>query len=280
MIGIYKIECLATGKVYIGSSVDVETRMRKHRERLNRGDHHSSYLQNSWNIYGCAAFTFSVIETLEKRDKQKIIDTEQKWLDHYRSYDREYGYNVCPKAHSRLGSPVSVETREKISKAFKGEKHHFYGKKLPKEHCRKISQSNVGKKAWNKGVKMSPLSEEHKQKMSAALKGREIPQKHREKISKTLMGHEVSEETRQKLREANLGKKLTAETKEKIGAKTRGELSGTAKLTWEIVREIRAKHETDEYSQSHLAREYGVSQGTIWSVVNKKSWVELDESVE
>jgi len=280
MIGIYKIECKINNKVYVGSSVDVELRMRKHKERLNRGTHHSPYLQSCWNKYGEGEFTFSVLEEIDARDRETIIEAEQKWMDHFISYDRANGFNVCPQAKSRLGSPVSPETRKKISAANTGENHPLWGVSLTEEHRQKISQSNKGKKAWNKGVKMPPLSEEQKQKMSAALKGRKLSQEQKEQISKTLMGHEVSEEARQKLREANLGKKLTAETKAKIGAKSRGELSGTAKLTWEIVREIRTKYSSGEYSQSRLAREYGVSQGTIWSVVLKKSWIELDEDAK
>lgn len=37
--GIYKIVHTASGRLYIGSSIDVLTRIRKHKERLNRKDH-------------------------------------------------------------------------------------------------------------------------------------------------------------------------------------------------------------------------------------------------
>lgn len=53
----------------------------------------------------------------------------------------------------------------------------------------------------------------------------------------------------------------------------RGRLSGrSARLTDSSVLEIRRKYETGSYSQLGLAREFNVSQPTVFRVVNNLSW--------
>lgn len=61
--------------------------------------------------------------------------------------------------HRRLhGLNQSKKTRDSISNSLKGEKHHFYGKKLSKEHIKKLKDSHKGlswklvdgKRVWSK----------------------------------------------------------------------------------------------------------------------------------
>lgn len=51
----------------------------------------------------------------------------------------------------------------------------------------------------------------------------------------------------------------------------RGSRSGTARLTEELVIEIRHAHECGQSSAS-LARQYGVGESTIGNIVNRKTW--------
>src|SRR5258705_10686060 len=71
--GIYKIVCIPTGKIYVGSTNDFYQRWKSHRSELKRGVHHSRYLQFSWNKYGEAAFQFEIIELIMP---WSIIDRE------------------------------------------------------------------------------------------------------------------------------------------------------------------------------------------------------------
>lgn len=78
MIGIYKIEHIASGRMYIGSSNNMKTRWRKHKEALRRGGHHSKYLQRLWDKYGEESIKFQPIiicsvDTL-KEYEQRCID--------------------------------------------------------------------------------------------------------------------------------------------------------------------------------------------------------------
>ena len=56
--GIYKITNKVNGKFYIGSSVDLKDRWRRHRSHLKNGSHVNTHLQRSYNKYGKEAFIF------------------------------------------------------------------------------------------------------------------------------------------------------------------------------------------------------------------------------
>ena len=59
--GIYSITNTENGKRYIGSSVNIPKRWNLHRWRLDKGEHHSPHLQNSWKKRGAEAFKFEVL---------------------------------------------------------------------------------------------------------------------------------------------------------------------------------------------------------------------------
>lgn len=116
MIGIYKITNVVTNKKYIGSSIlSVEKRIKIHKCKLKKGNHHSNKLQNSYNKYGEINFIF---EQIEECCKENCIEREQYYIDYYDSYLN--GYNCLPTAGSNKGMIVTKETRIKISKKLKG----------------------------------------------------------------------------------------------------------------------------------------------------------------
>lgn len=45
---IYGIRHIASGRIYVGSAVRTNARWRHHRSQLQRGTHHSRYLQAAW----------------------------------------------------------------------------------------------------------------------------------------------------------------------------------------------------------------------------------------
>lgn len=51
-----------------------------------------------------------------------------------------------------------------------------------------------------------------------------------------------------------------------------GEERPNAKLTWEQVAEMRHLYEAEHISQAKLVHKFGVSQGTVKSIVNYKTW--------
>ena len=48
---IYGIRHIASGRIYVGSAVRTNARWRQHRSQLQRGTHHSRYLQAAWSKY-------------------------------------------------------------------------------------------------------------------------------------------------------------------------------------------------------------------------------------
>jgi len=82
------------------------------------------------------------------------------------------------------------------------------------------------------GVSGMVVSEETRQRMSDANKGKRLSEETKEKISKSLKGKIVSEETRGKLAEASRGKVFSEETRQKLS------IIGKKKKNW-ITRKVK-----------------------------------------
>lgn len=81
--GVYLITCLVSGKVYVGSSTDIDKRWATHKDLLTRSKHHCRHLQSSWVKYGPCNF---VMEMLEET-KEGLRDREQFYIDAARGRD-------------------------------------------------------------------------------------------------------------------------------------------------------------------------------------------------
>jgi hypothetical protein len=77
--GIYAITCTATGKIYVGSSVNMTKRYDDHCKALSSGNSRCRVLQKAWNQYGPTAFTFRVLEYV--RSRKGLEEFEQNWID-------------------------------------------------------------------------------------------------------------------------------------------------------------------------------------------------------
>jgi group I intron endonuclease len=194
--GIYLIKNIANNKVYVGSAVNIDIRWSRHKYDLKEGKHHSQHLQSAWNKYGEQSFTFEAIE--EVTNLEHLLAYEQVYLDFYKSYENDRGYNIYRVAGSPLGTKHSEETRKKISEGNKGKKYYS------EEARKKISESN----------KRRLVSEETRRKLSKLHKGQKRTEETRKKISEIKKNQ--SKETRQKISEAKKGRKHSEETRQKI----------------------------------------------------------------
>src|SRR5678810_343959 len=95
--GIYKWICVPTGKVYVGSAIDLRKRCTWHVADLRHGDHHNKHMQNAWNKYGELAFEFCVIELVLE---SFLLEREQYWIDRLKAADKRHGFNSAPIAGS------------------------------------------------------------------------------------------------------------------------------------------------------------------------------------
>lgn len=91
MIGIYTIKNLKNNKLYIGSSVEIEKRIRTHFVNLIKNNHSNLKLQNSYNKYGKENFIFEILETFDEIERNDLFTIEQKYID---SYDFDTLYNL------------------------------------------------------------------------------------------------------------------------------------------------------------------------------------------
>lgn len=98
-IGIYKITNLINNKVYIGSTrVSFRDRWSKHKSKLRKNDHHSKHLQSAFNKYGEESFKFEVIKDMKGFEVSDILNAEEYYIEKYKSYYREFGYNMTSSA--------------------------------------------------------------------------------------------------------------------------------------------------------------------------------------
>jgi len=117
--GIYAITHVASGKQYIGQSVNISQRWAQHRFELRRNHHKSRHLQHAWNKYGADAFSFTVLEYVEPGDDLivRLTEREQFHMDASFSEQGSRGYNYVPAGGSNLGYRHSPETREHMREA-------------------------------------------------------------------------------------------------------------------------------------------------------------------
>lgn len=88
--GVYKILNLVNYKFYIGSSNDIQSRWRSHKNALQNGTHGNLHLQNAWNKYGGENFKFEIIEEC---DPAIQFEREQFYLNTLNPFD-DNGYNI------------------------------------------------------------------------------------------------------------------------------------------------------------------------------------------
>lgn len=140
--GIYKITCIATGKFYIGSSIDLKRRKFWHFSQLRNNKHANAHLQNAFNKYGIDNFVFEVMAFLaENITKQEIIIIEQKYIDDFKAYDTSIGYNICRIA-GRPGDRTGFKHSEETLKLFSEQRK---GKKKPEGFKQILSEMYKGK---------------------------------------------------------------------------------------------------------------------------------------
>lgn len=107
--GIYAIHNKINGKRYIGSSKSVHYRWKgNHLPQLKTNTHYNRHLQSAWNKYGEEAFDFVV---LEECTELELLAREGFYIEQFRSWEREYGYNL-----TRIVDNVVVASQESVDK--------------------------------------------------------------------------------------------------------------------------------------------------------------------
>lgn len=164
---IYKITNLINGKIYIGK-----------RQSATFDSHYwgsGTHITRAIKKYGKENFDREIIEWCQSLEE--IVSREMYWIAKLDAQNPDVGYNLSKGGLGSAGCTWSEESREKL-RQYKGPKSPNWGRCPTEEHRQHLSEAHKGK----------VLSEEHKQKISDANTGKVRSQETREKISKALTG--------------------------------------------------------------------------------------------
>jgi len=234
--GIYEIRNIVNGNRYIGSSVDLNRRLKVHLCLLNKGMHTNAHLQSAWDKYGEDSFNFEVLELCEE---DQVLEREQWYID-----NGSPEYNMAQSVSAPfLGMIHTTETRKRISEIqnrrfedlVEREKvgSRGRGRKPSKEARQRMSESaqrrvvstrtkqllserNLGE---NNPMYGKTHNEETRRTISERAKERYRDPAARQKISDALRGRvngPPSIETRRRMSEAQKGKIISEKAKQKM----------------------------------------------------------------
>jgi len=167
MIGVYAIRNKKDGRAYIGSSVDVESRMRGHKSMLKRGKHYNRLLQGAFDTFGEDSFEFIVLEANVPTDN--LRNREEYYTSLYGTNLSGKGYNIRKEVLSNKGISLTDESKSRIRKSKMGSKNPFYHRTHTEESRKKMSTAHSGTRAYWYGKKLPP---DLIKKRSKAMKGK------------------------------------------------------------------------------------------------------------
>lgn len=169
-----------------------------------------------------------IIEECSTEDFEFLVEREKYWIATYRLHygsledhtTEDYLLNVSDGGDGTPGVPWTDERRESYSKMFSGEGNPMYGVARSEESKQKQSESISGEKHWNygnnwsdeykekqrvahlgqtswcKGLKLGPISDDHKRRISEANTGSKRTEETKARMSKAQKGLKVSDEGR------------------------------------------------------------------------------------
>lgn len=96
--GVFQVKNKLNGKILLGSSLNLEGPLNKHKFMLKIGSHKNVALLEDWKQYGEDQFSFDILEVVSVKDdpnfnlKDELTLLEQIWLEKLQPFD-EKGYN-------------------------------------------------------------------------------------------------------------------------------------------------------------------------------------------
>jgi hypothetical protein len=219
-------------------------RMYWHKAHAIKGDHHNKHLQNKIR---------KLINEGGKLNYEKVFESENEELVFKKEIEtiKEFGFeNLCNLTEGGEGSTGYVHSEASIEKMKKyAASRNWIGEKNP----------NYGGGNW---------TDESKKKFSEYKKRTTLGE------SNSFYGKTHSSEAKSKMSEARkgenhifFGKKRTEHSK-----RMAGEGSPTAKLTAELVAEMREEYAKGDTSYRKLANKYNIDYTSVADIIKYRTW--------
>lgn len=98
--GIYQVKNIANGKMLLGSSLNLEGPLNRHKFMLKIGSHTNKTLQADWNELGQNTFVFEVLEEVKMKEdpnfnlQDELTLLEMIWLEKLQPVENGYNLNA------------------------------------------------------------------------------------------------------------------------------------------------------------------------------------------
>jgi group I intron endonuclease len=98
--GVYQVKNLANGKMFMGSSLNLEGPLNRHKFMLKIKGHTNKELQKDWDELGSDQFVFEILEEVQIREdpnfnlKDELTLLEMIWLEKLQPVERGYNLNT------------------------------------------------------------------------------------------------------------------------------------------------------------------------------------------
>lgn len=145
LVGIYGIEDIETGNIYIGQSTDIAKRWSNHSTFLKNNEHNYIELQEAYNL-DKDRIKYTILEECAKNE---LKEREDWWIKHIQRID---GWTLINKQKHGGKHNTRVKDTSRMKAAQRGEKNG--NARLKEEDVIEI------KKYLNKGVSVKELSEQ------------------------------------------------------------------------------------------------------------------------
>ena len=76
-MGVFQIRNQVNGKIFVGSSMNLEKIFNRHRFELEMGSHRNTSLQKDWNEFGAENFIYEILGEV-KYEEEKAVNYDQE----------------------------------------------------------------------------------------------------------------------------------------------------------------------------------------------------------
>lgn len=165
MIAVYAIQNILNGAAYVGSSVDLDARIKTHLRNLRRNSHFCDHLQRAWNKYGEEAFAVKL--AYEAKDLKEVRAVEQEFLDFvfpHGLYNAKNSAIGMPSGNSHPAKRKNWHMRSVLINLTPEERKKRYGK------ARGLKRTNL--ENYKRGAAKRLANPSFRDKLSQACKGK------------------------------------------------------------------------------------------------------------